>query len=98
MNNIKKSQDEIKEGKNLALCDNNTIKYIQKSPIGKAIYKTKVGRRTKSEEEKAKPTDRIKCHICGTEFVRWNRSQHMKTKVCQAYSKMNTKIQKLMIE
>lgn len=42
---------------------------------------SKGGRPRKNEKDKAKPTDRLKCKICGGTFTRNNRSQHNSTRL-----------------
>jgi hypothetical protein len=58
---------------------------------------TSVGRPKKEECDKAKPTDRIQCNICGGSFFRNNRSRHNNTKVHQFALKMNNDIKKLVL-
>lgn len=91
---IQEIQNKIDKGEALTLYSTEELKYIQK-PIGKAIYKNAVGRPKK--DEKAKPSDRVVCDICGGKFVRSHRWDHNKTKVHQAYSKMNDQIRKLLL-
>jgi hypothetical protein len=92
-----KIQKNLNYGKALTLYDDDELRYVQK-PIGKAIYKNAIGRPKKKEEDKAHPNDRLICDVCGNKFIRAHRSKHKKTKVHQAYEKMNKKIQKLLIE
>lgn len=94
---IRNIQERLKEGKALTSYSNEELKYLQK-PIGKGIYKSTIGRPRKKEEEKCKPNDRIVCDICNGEFIRSHRWDHNKTKIHQAYLKMNNKIKKLLLD
>jgi hypothetical protein len=98
---INRIQQKLKKGKGIIAYNNEELRYLQK-PLGKAIYKNAInqpiGRPRKSEDEKAKPDDRIICDICQGVFTRAHRSAHKKTKVHQAYEKMNGKIQKLLLD
>jgi|SRR5271154_1709771 len=96
--------DELKTGKSIPLLKYKDIKRLQ-TPVGKAIYeaskcddKRPLGRPRKDESEKAKPTDRIQCEICGNIFSRCHRSAHRKTKIHQAYENMNQKLIKLLLD
>lgn len=93
---IKDIQKSLKEQKGLALYDIDELKYVQK-PIGKALYtKKKIGRPKK--DNPSQWSDKIKCDVCGNEFIRSNRSNHNKTKQHQLYLKMNDKIKKLLVD
>lgn len=98
---IKRIQDELKDGKKLIFYKNETLKYLDK-PLGKAIYKDaisrpKIGRPRKKEEDKAHHSDIIKCEVCGNEFRRSHRSMHNQTKVHQAFKKVNQKMMKFFL-
>lgn len=93
---IKKFQEELKNGIGIPLYDTDTIRYLEK-PIGKAIYKNAIGRPKKRDEDKANYYDRIVCDSCGIEYTRAHRSAHRKTKVHQAYEKMNNKMKKFLV-
>jgi hypothetical protein len=90
-------QKHLKTGKSIPLLDKDDIKYLQK-PIGKALYTEVIGRPKKKEEDKAHPSDRLFCNICGGKYVRSHRSAHNKTKVHQAYAKMNHKLSRLLLD
>ena len=102
---IAMSQENLKSGKSIPLLDENDIEYMIR-PIGKAIYKNSIekknqkpfGRPKKNEHEKAHYSDKIKCDICGGTFVRSHRADHRKTKVHQAYEKMNRKLSKVILD
>ena len=96
-NKISDIQKHLKTGRSIPLLDENDIKYIQK-PIGKAIYKEVLGRPKKREEDKAQPSDRLICNICGGKYVRSHRSAHNKTKVHKAYENMNHKLTKILLD
>lgn len=98
--------------KELSLMTDKELKSML-NPINKAIYKAnhkdiyqapynngfkKTGRPRKNEEDKAKPTDRLICEVCGGEFTRYNRSAHNKTRVHQAYASMNKKLREFLID
>lgn len=98
--------------KELTMMNTDELKSMQK-PIYKEMYKAnhrdiyqrpfnngykKTGRPRKDPQEKALPTDRLICPICGGEFTRYNRSSHNKTKVHMAYANMNDNMRKLLIE
>lgn len=93
---IRKIQEELKEGKPLTFLPNEDIRYLEK-PLGKAIYKSAVGRPRKKEKDKAKPSDRLICDICNEKFTRSHRWSHNQTKVHQAYMKMNDKMKKILL-
>jgi len=92
MDDIKKSQDKIRSD-DMINYDDSTLRYVQK-PVGKALYR---GRPRKSDEDKGKPNDRIKCNLCGKEFTRSNRSHHNNTQVHLLYKKVNEKMSKLVL-
>lgn len=94
---IKDIQSKIKNDKNILFYDRETLDYVTK-PIGKTLYKSKVGRPKKSEETKAKPNDRILCPICKEEFVRSNRTNHNKTKIHKKMEQANTNLRKLLMD
>jgi hypothetical protein len=94
---IKDIQSKIKNDKNIIFYDRETLEYVTK-PIGKTLYKTKVGRPKKEESDKAKPSDRIVCPICKEEFVRSNRTNHNKTKIHKKMEQANKNLKKLLID
>lgn len=102
---IANSQEKLKSGISIPLLNEFDIEYITK-PIGKAIYKNSIekknekpfGRPRKNEKEKARYNDRIVCDICGGTFLRSHRADHRKTKVHQAYEKMNRKLSKVILD
>eukprot|EP00732_Lithocolla_globosa_P006963 Lithocolla_globosa_v1_NODE_8470_length_816_cov_54.597113.p1 type:complete len:108 gc:universal NODE_8470_length_816_cov_54.597113:670-347(-) len=65
--------------------DNNEIHEILKSPVKKSVIRTEVRNRY------------IFCDICGVEFTANNATGHRKTKVHQAYFKMNDRIRNLLL-
>jgi hypothetical protein len=67
------------------------------TPVGRALYNGN-GRPPKDPSEKAKPTDRVICDICGGQFTRWNRSKHNVTKVHKLHVTMNQKLKKILID
>ncbi len=92
----KEAQEELLSGSSVPFYSNDTINYIDTS-IGKALYKNALGRPRKSIEEKANPYDRIICDVCNVKFTRSHRSGHNKTKVHQAYAKMNEKMKRFLL-
>jgi hypothetical protein len=94
----------LRNGKHISLLSIDDIKKIQK-PIGKAIFKDSItdpkkssGRPRKPENEKAHHRDRLICNICGEKYYRSYGPRHKKTKLHQAYEKMNHKIYKLLLD
>lgn len=74
--------------------EDETLKYVQK-PLGKAHFR---GRPLMTEEQKGKPSDKIKCTLCGITFIRSNRSHHNKTNRHKLYDKVNKKMAKLVLD
>jgi hypothetical protein len=94
---IKKSQHNLKKGKSLPLYDTDDLKYVRK-PIGKAIYNNAIlGRPKINEEDKAKPTDRIECKVCGKTFIRSGRTNHNKSEIHKAYLRMDEKLKDFLL-
>lgn len=46
----------------------------------------------------AKWSDRIKCDVCGKDFIRSRRCAHNKTKIHLAFEKMNKKLRKILLD
>lgn len=102
--------NNLKSGKPITQLDVEDINKIIQYPVGKAIYKTSImnkeeeniqkpfGRPRKKEEDKAKPTDRIKCEVCGEIYSRCHKSSHQVSKIHLAYAKMNQKLLKLLLD
>jgi formylmethanofuran dehydrogenase subunit E len=67
---------------NTKISDEKQFDYINESDIKRAKWN---------------PVQKIKCQTCGELFSRANRSRHSKTKVHMAYSGMNDKIKKILI-
>ena len=95
---ILKIQDRLNEGNGLSTYEVDELKYLDTSPIGKAIYQNKKGRPKVPEELKAKSSDRIKCEDCGKEYIRSNSTNHKKTKHHIIHDKMNKKLKKMMLD
>ena len=91
--NIQKIQEKIKNDKNIIGYQEEEIRYLQK-PIGGALYR---GRPKKNESEKAKPTDKLTCEICGKEFFRSGRTQHKNTQYHILHQNLNKKLMKMLI-
>jgi hypothetical protein len=91
---INKAKKQIRTKKYVLNYDDDALKYVQK-PIGKALRK---GKPKMAEEDKAKPTDRLVCELCGKEFVRWNRAHHKKSQRHQLYESVNKKLAKLVLD
>lgn len=89
------ARNTIKNNKNLTQYSIEELQYVQ-TPLGKACYKS--GRPKKNEFEKAKPTDKITCEICGKNFFRSGRANHYKTEYHKAHNAMNSKLRKILIE
>lgn len=96
INNIKKSQNQIKNEEYIINFNDDTLKYSQ-TPIGKALVRGR-GRPPMAEEDKAKPSDRVKCDLCGHYFIRSNRSSHKKTEKHRLYLRVNKKMAKLVLD
>jgi hypothetical protein len=97
-------QESLKEGKGLGLYDKDELEYITK-PMGSAIYvstikskDSKVGRKKIKESKKAKPTDRIKCDICPGEYSRSSSTNHKRTKIHQAFLKINKNLKEIIVK
>ncbi len=90
--NIKEIQSKLNSKTNLALCDEETIKYATK-PIGRALISGK-----EKIKEKAKWNDIITCKRCGKTFIRSNRSAHNKTKFHKIYDEVGKKFQKILLD
>ena len=58
----------------------------------------KRGRPKLPENEKAKPTDRIKCEVCGKEYFRSGKTAHIRGKIHQEYLKIHNSVQKVIKE
>lgn len=86
-------QSKIKSNKNLTDYDVNELNYVMR-PVGKALYK---GRGRPRKEDKAQPSDRVKCSICSKVFVRSGRTNHNNTEYHKVHSKMNKKLRELLI-
>lgn len=102
MSRVNEIKDKLREGNGPILYSEDELKYIQK-PIGNALYKNSVekksiGRPRKNEEDKAKPTDRIKCKECGVVFTRCHRSSHKKTKIHKLCCSLNSKLKKILFD
>jgi len=93
---MEKIQKQVQKQKGLTQYSNEKLIYIQK-PIGKAIYKSKE-RPKKSEENKAKWNDKVKCDRCGKEFIRSSRTTHNKTQYHKIFDKMNNKLQDFLLQ
>lgn len=91
---MEKIQENIQNNKSIVSYTNEELNYIMK-PIGKALYKS--GRPCKSNKEKSKPTDRIKCDLCSKFYFRSGKTKHCRTKVHIAYASMNSKLMKALI-
>lgn len=94
---VNSMQETLKSGKSIPLLNPDEIKYTQ-APIGNALYKNAIGRPPKRPEDRAQPHDRLICDICGGKFTRCHRSSHKKTKVHQAYAKMDAKLRRALID
>lgn len=91
---INRAKKQIQDEQYLLNYDDDTLRYVQK-PIGRALHR---GRPKMAEEDKGTSSDRIKCDLCGKEYVRSNRSHHKKTKQHQLYDKINKKLAKLVLD
>lgn len=87
-------QEKLKVDKNISEYTVDELKYLQK-PIGKALYR---GRPKKDDNDRAKPTDRLKCEVCGKEFFRSGRTKHNQTKHHLLHEKMNKKLMKMLVD
>lgn len=56
-----------------------------------------IGRPRKSEEEKTKPTDLVKCPVCPKSFYRNNRTYHNRSKTHQIYATMDENLRRIML-
>lgn len=63
--------------------DNSAINAVLNSPVRKAKIKHW--------------SDRIKCNVCGIEYIRSNQSAHKRTRVHQAYQDMNDRVRDLLL-
>lgn len=81
--------------KNLVDYDVDELDYVM-TPIGKALYK-KRGRPKINEEDKALPSDKVKCPICSKIFTRSGRTGHNRTTYHKVHLNLNEKLRKLLI-
>ncbi len=74
------------------------FQYTQ-TPIGGPTYKHNLKRgRPIPENGKAKPTDRIKCEICGKEYFRSGSTKHKRTEYHRAMERVNKKLLDLLVD
>ena len=92
--NVGEIQDKIKGSKNIVDYDEMEMRYLQR-PIGSALYK---GRPRKPESERAKPTDRITCKICGKEYFRSGSAKHKLTKYHILHEDLNKKLMRILLK
>jgi hypothetical protein len=86
---------KLKDDKNLVDYNVDELDYVMK-PLGSALYK-KRGRPRMNDEDKALPSDKIKCPICSKLFTRSGRTGHNRTTYHRVHSDMNDKLRKLLI-
>lgn len=94
MSNLYKN---LRSGKSIPLLSIKDIRNLDK-PVGKAIYRNKIGRPKMKEEDKAKPGDRLVCDVCGEKFIRSHRTRHNQNKVHQAYANIHNKLYKVIVD
>lgn len=88
-------EEKIENNKAITEYNDKEIHYI-KTPIGKTLYLKKPTE--KKQKEKCKPSDRLKCDICGKEFFRSGRSNHNKTQFHKTHELVNKKIREFLIK
>jgi hypothetical protein len=104
MENSINHMEMAESGKPILFMNKDEFKYIN-TPIGKAIYKESY---EKKEDElvtpkqsryrgATKPTDRIKCKICGKIYSRNCKTHHDKTQHHLFYDNMNKKLRELLL-
>lgn len=86
---------KIKNDKNLVDYDVTELDYVMK-PLGTALYR-KRGRPRISKEDKALPSDKIKCEVCSKVFTRSGRTGHNRTTYHRVHLDLNEKLRKLLI-
>ena len=105
MATIKDLQNNIKKGYSLPLLEVPELRYINDSPVGRALFKNsteisnEIGKkrgRGNTRPKTAKWNDKIKCPICGRIFFRSARSAHNKTKIHNAYKSMDNKLRTIL--
>lgn len=96
-NKIIQFQNKLMKGNPLISYDKQTILYAT-TPIGMTMYKRALmGLPSNNRKIKALPTDIIKCKLCGMTTKRHNQTHHKRTRLCQAYARMNEKIRNLLL-
>jgi hypothetical protein len=100
---IRKIKKSMKVIKGLGNQDEEVWDYVKK-PIGKAYYlhhnnniKDEEVHEKVKDKDKIHWSDKLKCKICGRDYVRSNISNHKKTKYHLAYENINDKVQKFII-
>ena len=58
----------------------------------------KAGRPRVSDENKAKPKDKMKCKICNGTYLRSNKTHHNKTKIHKIYENMHLNLKQIIID
>lgn len=91
----KEIHQKLKTDKNLVDYDVDELDYVMK-PIGTALYK-KRGRPRMSEEDKALPSDKVRCEVCSKLFTRSGRTGHNRTTYHRVHLDLNEKLRKLLI-
>lgn len=93
---IQDMQNKIKNNKGILLYSSEEFNYLDK-PLGKALYKNKIGRPKKEDGMKAHPSDILTCDICGGTYKRAHGSDHRKTKIHKAFDGLNNKIKNFIL-
>jgi len=79
--------------------DKDEFKYTQ-TPIGGPLYKHNVkkgGRPRVEDDKKKKPTDKIKCEVCGKEYIRSGATKHKRTVFHLERLRINKKLLDLLV-
>ncbi len=91
----KKIHNKLKTDKNLVDYDMDELDYVMK-PLGAALYKNR-GRPRMNDENKALPSDKVRCEVCSKVFTRSGRSGHNKTTYHRVHLDLNQKLTKLLL-
>lgn len=92
------TKDKLKN-KNLIHCEEDVLDYALNDHFGIAILNNKevIPEREIKKGKKCNWYDRVKCEVCGGEFIRSARSQHKKTKLHLAYFNLNDKLKNILL-
>lgn len=99
-------QKKITKNKSVMKMDKQEVEYIRKSPIGAALYAKaqeendiSIPKNVKdAPKEKYHWQQKVECRYCGVMINKGSYARHRKSKKCQIYQKMDTKIRDLVLK